>query len=329
MFTSLSQLPVTENINFDTVDIEKLFHELYMKWDKKKEEDYTEEEKKDTICKRFTKYKQIKNDIRDYMLTDSYKEIYAELKNKAIQENLSIDPESIFKKRRQVRYIGLNMVFNDEEKIALGIRGISHRRKKEENVEKYMPKGEFIKGTDYILFAFENGGFATRYILVPVEEFTKFYFDILDMLRKNATTAMTADTVVNTLITVYDGKNLDSRGCGCMESVKNEFDEFVGGMMIYAECNKHMGVHYGHLKEGVSMDENRTWYIKSICNGYGYFNPESGKNALIEEALEKGCTVSEAFVFVERYINNKRGSQIEYKYETPAELTQAIVNGTL
>ena len=295
---------MTTKIDFSTIDIDETFKKVYNSWDGKKEEDYTEEEKKEEIRKEFAMHDDIRKDVHDYMLTNAYKETYAELEKEAILTGEPMDPEKIYNNRRSGWFTGIEIEFNDEEKISLGIKGIVDEKKHIADIEKYMPTCEFIEGTDYIFFSVTRGN-----ILVPTKEFTELYSDKLKMLRRNAISTYVTNTAtkipVHTLITFYDGKNLDSRGCGYCESVKNEFDEFVGGMTPYAECECHMGVHYGILSEDVSMDENRKWYIKSICGRYGYFNYDTGEFSLPTEAIEKGCTVSEVFMFEQEYINMK------------------------
>jgi hypothetical protein len=318
---------VEEDIDFTDMDIEAEYEKIKHGWCS---EGKTLEDKKKSIRRNILECKSIRKEIRDYMQTEEYKTAYAQLNGELEEQGKAMDPEVIFRMRRG-QYATV-IEYTDEEKIALGIKGMCKEARRQEMVEKYIPRGEFIEGTDYTFFSIENGSFASRNILVPTKEFNEVHQKELEMLRRNAEMSVKRDdgVTVHTLFQVLDGKDLDERGCGCMPRKPTEFDQFLSGMMSYAECDCHFGVYYGYLSDKkCDMDEERKWYIKSICNGYGYFNPETGATTLTAEAKQHKCTVSESFMFMERYINHPHMTRMSYDYETPEELRQAIIDGKL
>lgn len=321
-------LSSSEEVDLTGIDIEAEYDKIYENcWFVREAETFEDKEK--AVKSNVLAQRRAREEIVEYMNTEEYTTELNRLKREAEEKGEQIDPEKIYRRRRQTHCIHID--YTDDEKIALGIKGIIQEKERIRMVERYIPRGEFIKGTDYIFFSIENGGFASRNILVPTEEFNKIHREELEMLRRNAEMSVERDDGlrVHTLFQVYDGKDLDERGLGCTPMVPNEFNSFVGGMMTYAECDSHMGVGYGCLREGrCEMEEEREWYIKSICNGYGYFNPETGADTLIGAARENGCTVSESFMFLDKYINHPRGmTGYTYQYETPEELRDAIIRG--
>lgn len=283
------------NINIEE-EYEKIKHGWFVN------EANTMEEKKEEVRRNMLAQREFRNEIARYMETDEYKNEYSLLKKEYEEKGEQMDPEKIYNMRSGTRCTIIE--HTNEEKIALGIKGICEEKERKMMVEKYIPTGEFIEGTDYIFFSIENGGFACRNILVPSKEFKKIHSADLEMLRRNAQSVQEHNTATHELFTIYDCKNLDERGRGVCSSIPNEFSTFIVGMMPYAECDTHHGVFYSSLDgEDCDMDTEREWYIKSICDGYGHFSQKSGYESMAEKAKKHGCSISESFFFLEKRIN--------------------------
>lgn len=325
----MSDTKTTETVNtevdFTDMDIEKTFSELAEgSWSIESKKEYTLEEKKKLIKNNIISCRKYSAEIAEYMETEEYKKGYEEIKTFYEEKGEEINSEEVYRLRCGQRMISIT--HTDDEKIALGIKGMLEELHRLEMCEKYLPKGEFIKGTEYIFFSMENATFACRNILVPTKEFTDTYPKVLEMLRRNSTEEKVdvRGFTHHTLVTYYKGINLDENGCGFYEAEPTEFNEFVGGMMTFAECDSHFGVRYGYIDETSDMDRDRKWYIKSICNGYGYFNPDLEDTTLIGAAYANGCSVTETFMFIE---TREGRDEKNYMYDTPAEMVDAIVKG--
>jgi hypothetical protein len=269
--------------------------------------------KKKCISENLESAQRVHNEIKEYMETDEYKNGIHQF------ENMNADKAFSYYYNSRV---GLYIEYTDSEKRALAVKSVAEQKQQDEYVEKYMPTNEFTPNTEYIFFSIEFGSFATRMILVPKKEFTEIYADKLDMLRRNsAKTYEENGIVINELITYYKRTSKS-----CWSGVLNEFTEFLNGMQTFAECESHSGACYGVLGNNFppseQMDIDRTWYIKSVCCGGTYFNPQTGRMELTEEAISKGCSVSECFLFS----NVREGEEYtkQYEYDTVHEFTDSL-----
>lgn len=279
-------------------------------------EKFTIEKKKECVKKNITNAQQKHIELAEYMQTDEYKN--------GISQFADIDPNEEFgyKPWGQIMgfYVEFYVEYTDDEKRALGVKGVAERKVTQRLVEKYMPSNKFIPGTEYILFSIEFGRFATRMILVPKKEFTELYDDILAMLRKNAVTSH--DENGNTVHELYTIYKKHEKNPNCFSPLPNNFGTFRSGMHIFAECESHQGVTYGHLDNNhyekynkkYTIDFDTPWYIKSVCCGHRYFNTYVGWSVLSEEAIDQGCTAKEHFMFFDKY-EDEEDEEDEYEVE--------------
>jgi len=188
-----------------------------------------------------------------------------------------------------------------EKKIELIKESKKRKAKEKAWYEQYMKPEPIEAGQEYIAFTMEFCNFSTRNIAVPKKEFTAAHDDLLDMLRNNTTlTTQNDGFTIHVLTTKYKVTHRDEQGRPrSSQAQPTPFSQFIDGMMVYAEGRWG----YGSLSKGekVDVDLERTWYVKSICNDNGYFNPKDGAFNISKEIEEKGCTVKELFMFVEEH----------------------------
>ena len=275
--------------------------------------------KKKCISENLKNSKEVHNEIKEYMETDEYKNGIYQFEN--------MNPEEAFSYYYDSKFYQYYIEYTDDEKRALAVKSVAKRKRVNEVLEKYLPKNKFIPNTEYIFFSIEFANFASRMILVPKKEFTEIHSDKLDMLRKNSKKTYEENgIIINELISYYN-KNGSS-----WSLIPNEFENFRSGMQTFAERESHNdGVRYGILGDkdkdkdkyiDGGMDIDRTWYIKSVCCGYSYFNPQTGKMHLTEEAISKGCSVSECFLFSD--VMEGREYEKKYEYDTVKDFSDSL-----
>jgi len=319
-------------LDFETLDIEHVFTQLgfdkHSSWDTKPPKIYTFDEKKQKIRNLFEQEQKEQEEYLEYLETPEYKKVANELEiDKMTLEELN----KKFSHSRRYWFYRLTNVTIEGKKAEI-VKEILKRKKDQEWQENYIPKQTFIPNTEYISFTMENGNFASRNILVPKKEFLIAYPNILEFLKNNATKTHTFADGSSDVLTEYSLVNHykatdwheDGRP-SAWRNVQSPICDFSGGMMGYADADR--GYRYltkkDHQKDVDVCKQNQQWYTNSICENYGFFNPETGNMELNRNARENGCIVKELFIFLEEYEGEER--RHEYEYETPYELLTGLI----
>jgi hypothetical protein len=316
-------------IDIEQLDIEDTFEKLgynhHNKFNPNPPKTYTYDEKKIKIQKQLDTEQSDNNEYLEYMKTDEYINAsnIIEIDNLTIDElNDKFDWCGIMWNSRLTKHT------IESKKTHIVKKHIRDKNEADFN-KNYMPTHKFTPNTEYISFTIENGSFACRNILVPKTEFEIAYPNVLNMLRENSTDrkTYTNGVIENTLTSHYKPwrfKDEDSKKPTAWSMISTPVSRFSGGMMVYADCDG-----YGSLIDNEPdsiCDKNKPWYTKSVCESYGYFNPETGNFQINKSAAENNCTVSESFIFLEEHEGQPKR---EYEYETPDELLVDIISNKL
>lgn len=241
------------------------------------------------------------DDAIQYMQTIEYKDTVQKLK---------IETMTLQELQKQFEYNYNLIEFYDRitpyspeyQKMFIVKRHLEHEQTKQW-VDKYWCPNEWTPGTDYIGFFIENGCFACRDILVPKVEFEKAYPTILPMLQQNTKLrSLDEHNCVNHYLTIQYHRDSEHPHLTTMEQTPVSY--FAQGMKQYVDLyHSPPFSRYGYgvlLQDELWEDieeQNRPWYVKSICEGARFFDVDSGSSALNKWAIENNCQVVETYTF--------------------------------